>query len=156
MGSGRLLAGIRRWHRYEDCPNAIPQQWSEFRSLGKFPGQCGTVSYGAVCAHSADSLEYLCAVEVADFKAIDPALGRMRLQPQHYAVFIHEGPISGIRATWDGILHDWLPRSGRVAANAPNFERYDERYDPRTGLGGLEIWCALQPAVSQDPISDGV
>jgi AraC family transcriptional regulator len=39
---------------------------------------------------------------------------------------------------------------GRVAyglhsADAPVFERYDERFDARTGMGGFEIWAPLKP-----------
>jgi AraC family transcriptional regulator len=34
-------------------------------------------------------------------------------------------------------------RAGVTAADAPVFERYDEKFDPRTGLGGLEIWVPI-------------
>jgi len=27
--------------------------------------------------------------------------------------------------------------------DAPNFERYDERFDPLTGNGGFEIWVPV-------------
>ena len=30
------------------------------------------------------------------------------------------------------------------AADASNFERYTEAFDPRTGLGGVEIWIPLK------------
>jgi AraC family transcriptional regulator len=29
-------------------------------------------------------------------------------------------------------------------ADAPAFERYDERFDSRTGMGGFEIWIPLK------------
>ena len=38
----------------------------------------------------------------------------------------------------------WLPESGLCMANAPNFERYDEKFDPLTGDGGLEIWIPVK------------
>jgi len=28
-------------------------------------------------------------------------------------------------------------------ADAPTFERYDEKFDPATGNGGLEIWVPI-------------
>jgi AraC family transcriptional regulator len=28
--------------------------------------------------------------------------------------------------------------------DAPNFERYDEKFDPATGNGGLEIWVPVR------------
>jgi AraC family transcriptional regulator len=33
---------------------------------------------------------------------------------------------------------------GLKAADAPNFERYDENFDPLTGNGGLEIWIPVK------------
>mgnify|MGYP003409082453 CR=1 FL=1 len=38
----------------------------------------------------------------------------------------------------------WLPISGMKAADAPSFERYDEKFDPATGNGGLEIWVPVR------------
>jgi AraC family transcriptional regulator len=28
--------------------------------------------------------------------------------------------------------------------DAPFFERYDERFDPRTGMGDVEIWVPIK------------
>jgi AraC family transcriptional regulator len=38
----------------------------------------------------------------------------------------------------------WLPASGLKLADAPNFERYDDNFDPLTGNGGLEIWVPVK------------
>ena len=32
----------------------------------------------------------------------------------------------------------------RYRADAPEFERYDERFDARTGAGGFEIWLPVE------------
>jgi AraC family transcriptional regulator len=37
-----------------------------------------------------------------------------------------------------------LPASGLTVADAPNFERYDENFDPLTGNGGFEIWVPVR------------
>jgi len=37
-----------------------------------------------------------------------------------------------------------LPASGLKAADAPNFERYGETFDPATGNGGFEIWVPVR------------
>ena len=38
-----------------------------------------------------------------------------------------------------------LPSGGpALPADAPNFERYDDKFDPSTGNGGLEIWVPVQ------------
>ena len=41
------------------------------------------------------------------------------------------------------IFNDWLPTSGHRPADAPVFERYDDRFDSRTGHGGFEIWVPV-------------
>ena len=52
--------------------------------------------------------------------------------------------ISTIRRTVNTIWNHWLPSSGLKAADAPSFERYDEKFDSSTGNGGLEIWIPIR------------
>jgi AraC family transcriptional regulator len=59
-------------------------------------------------------------------------------------VFTHADHISTIRRTVNTIWNRWLPQSGMKVADAPNFERYDERFDASTGVGGLEIWVPVK------------
>lgn len=144
-GRAMLLAGVRRHHTFDEAVQGIPAQWGELQQLGPIPHQQGAVAYGVICGGSEETrtMEYMCAVEVSEFDAAH--VGRMRVPPQHYAVFEHPGDVSTIRSTWDGIYHDWLPRSGRKAVDGPDFERYDERFDPRAGSGGIEIWFPVEP-----------
>jgi AraC family transcriptional regulator len=139
-----LLAGLSERYRAETVVG-IPALWQRFgRHSGKLPGQVGHLAYG-VCFNSdgAGSFDYLCGVEVADFAALPSSWTRLRIAPQRYAVFIHRGHISGIRGTWNAIWNQWLPQSGLEAADAPDFERYDERFDPRTGLGDVKVWIPV-------------
>ena len=62
----------------------------------------------------------------------------IRIPAQKYAVFTDSDHVSGIRRTVNTIWNHWLPASGLQAADAPNFERYDEKFDPLTGNGGLK------------------
>ena len=63
---------------------------------------------------------------------------------RRYAVFAHRDHIAAIRRTWFTIWNKWLPESGHQVAESPEFERYGEEFDPRTGTGGLEIWIPIQ------------
>jgi AraC family transcriptional regulator len=67
----------------------------------------------------------------------------VRIPAQQYVVFTHRGHISTIRSTWHTIWNTWLPGSGHEVADAPDFERYDAVFDPRTGIGEVEIWLPL-------------
>jgi AraC family transcriptional regulator len=146
-GQAFLLAGLRRWHAFKTASQSIPEQWQEFAPQLPLPGQQGRITYGALCGVRLGEMEYLSGVEVDDFAGLPAGMGRMRIRPQHYAVFWHAGPIQTIGQTWTACVHTWLPASEFDSAEAPDFERYDERYDPATGLGGVEIWVAVIPRV---------
>ncbi len=147
------LAGIRRHHTFGDSAHGIPAQWRELGPLLPMPGQRGRTAYGVICTASPEeqTLEYMCAVEVESFDALPAGTGRLRVPVGHYAVFVHEGNVATIRATWDAILGDWLPRSGRRTAQRPDLEVYGERFDPATGDGGIEIWFPIEP--EESPLS---
>ena len=59
-------------------------------------------------------------------------------------MFTHTDHISTIRRTISAIWNHWLPSSGHKLADAPSFERYDEKFDSVSGNGGLEIWVPIK------------
>ena len=142
-GRAMLLAGLRRHHGFAESVRTIPGQWQEFRALGAIPGQAGATAYGVTCGEEPGGFEYLTGAEVEAFAGLPPDMGRMRITPQHYAVFLHRGHISAIRSTWERSLKEWLRGSGYDSAHRPDFEVYDQRFDARTGLGDVEIWIAI-------------
>ncbi|WP_025599316.1 AraC family transcriptional regulator [Burkholderia sp. WSM2230] len=140
-----LVAGLSERYTMESTA-AIPSQWQRFNEyFGKVPGQVGEVAYG-VCynADDAGNMDYLCGVEVSDFSALPPELSRLRIAAQRYAVFSHREHVSTVGRTWNAIWNTWLPTSGHLPADAPSFERYDEKFDPLSGMGGFEIWLPLK------------
>jgi AraC family transcriptional regulator len=144
-GGPLLIAGLGGHFRFEDL-TGLPALWQRFRDdLGNVPGQVSQTAYG-VCYNprEAGEFDYIAGVEVTDFAALPPDLARLRLNDQHYAVFTHEAHISTVRGTFMAIFDDWLPKSGYRSADAPPFERYDERFDGRTGMGGFEIWIPVR------------
>lgn len=146
-GRAILLAGLREQHSFDQAAASIPVQWQRFVALGLLPPN-GATTYGVMCGtdQAARSFEYMCAVEVPSFDGLRAEIGRMRIPPQHYAVFTHKGHVATLRQTWDAIWSEWLPTSGFRPANTPDFERYDERFNPMTGEGVIEIWFPLEKA----------
>lgn len=140
---GFLLAGIRRWHPYTSIHASIASQWQEFQSHPLFLHSRPAASFGAICAHRNDALEYLSGVEVPSFDNLPPEAGRMRVPAQHYAVFLHDRAVSEVGQTWQSIYHAWLPTSGYVSSETPDFERYDEAY--LDGGSSFEIWIGVRP-----------
>lgn len=138
-----LIAGLAQRYEYEDM-DGIPAQWERFQAhIGHIPREIGGAAYGVIANSDDKGFDYVCGVEVSDFSDIDSALTRLRLPPQKYAVFTHRGHVASVRNTMHAIWRDWLPGSGHVAGDAPSLERYSKEFDPRTGLGGLELWLPI-------------
>ena len=144
-GKPLLIVGLSERYTCESS-KAIPSQWQRFGPhIDNIPGQVGKVAYGVCCnSDEAGNFDYICGVEVSDFNDVPAEFARLRIAPQRYAVFRHRDHISSIRRTVNTIWSKWLPESGHEVADAPDFERYDESFDPRTGNGGLEIWVPLK------------
>ncbi len=140
-----LIAGPGERYSCEGSAG-IPAQWQRFvPHLGSIGGQIGNVAYGVICNADDDGhFEYVCGVEVGDFARVPREWSRVRIAPQKYAVFTHGEHISTLRNTMAAIWGQWLPQSGHEPADAPTLERYDERFDGATGLGGVEIWIPIR------------
>jgi AraC family transcriptional regulator len=140
-----LVAGVGERYNHESVA-AIPSQWQRFhQSVDDIPGRIGKVAYGVCCnGDDAGNFDYIAGVEVSDFSDLPRPFFRVRIPEQRYAVFTHHDHISTIRRTVNTIWNQWLPASGLKVADAPNFERYDENFDPLTGNGGLEIWVPVR------------
>jgi AraC family transcriptional regulator len=140
-----LIAGIGERYAAPGSP-AISQQWQRMSThLGSIPGEIAGVAYG-VCANSDDdgALDYIAGVEVERFADMPAEFATIRIPASRYAVFTHTSHISSVPATFRAIWTQWLPTSGEKAADAPMFERYDERFDPQTGTGDVEVWLPLE------------
>ena len=144
-----LLAGLRSWYTFAEGPVQIPLDWKRFVARLPLAGQVGETTYGATCEAdmAEERFEYMCAVEVKTFDGLRPDVGRMRVPEATYAVFVHEGPVSGIR---DTIMagHQWLATNGEWKdGGTPNFERYGPGFDPVSETGDITLWL---PVVSAD------
>jgi AraC family transcriptional regulator len=144
-GKPLLIAGLGERYTCETS-KAIPSQWQRFGPhFGNIPHQVGRTAYGVCCNGDDDgNFDYVCGVEVSSFSELPSNLTRVRIPGQRYAVFRHRDHISTIRRTFATIWNKWLPESGHVAADAPEFERYGEDFDPVSGTGGVEIWIPLK------------
>jgi AraC family transcriptional regulator len=83
------------------------------------------VPRAAICYNFAPNavFDYLAGVEVSSFKDAPAEFTQLSIPPQRYAVF---------------------PQSGREFSGGPSYERYDTSFDPKSGMGGMEIWLAVK------------
>lgn len=144
-GAPMLVVGLSDRHSFETTQN-IPGQWQRFMSVyGEIPQKADPIPLGVTTNMDDDgNFEYVCGVEVSEFSANMRGLVQLRIPAQTYAVFQHREHVSRIPATYSAILNDWLPKHNRLAADGPALERHLKTFDPRTGLGGVEIWIPLK------------
>jgi AraC family transcriptional regulator len=144
-GRALLIAGLGERYRFE-TNQGIPRQWERFEPyIGTIHGQVGRTAYGVCCnADGAGNFDYIAGVEVSSFDDLPTEFARVRIPAQRYAIFSHREHISRMRATVYTIWNKWLPTSGLAHADAPDFELYDDRFDPRTGTGTVEIWLPVK------------
>lgn len=143
-GRPMLVAGLRRRHPLDGIAVHIPAQWREFEELRPIPGRVGSDRLGVMCGVWDGEFEYMTGVEVESFELLPEGMGRMRIPAQNYVVFTHEGPVSGLSASWRWIWEEWLPTSGATPADTPDFEVYGEGFDPDRGSGVVEIWFPVR------------
>jgi AraC family transcriptional regulator len=140
-----LVFGLNQ-HYAAGANAGIPSQWHRFGPhIGHITNEIAGVTYGVVFnVDAANNFDYLCGVEVTAFPADPVEFTKLRVPAGTYAVFEHRDHIASIQATFTANWERGLAEAGLTAADAPLFERYDDRFDPRTGLGGLEIWVPVK------------
>jgi AraC family transcriptional regulator len=124
----------------------IPALWEKFTPhIGNVPGQKGEVTYGICCnADGKGGFEYIAGVEISKLDDLPDQYRWIEVQPQYYAVFEHTGSLDTLPQTFQYIWHTWLPKSGHQTADAPEFERYSEDFNPKLRTGKLEIWLPIK------------
>lgn len=140
-----LIAGLSA--RYKQGGDAgIPLQWQNFaQHIGTISGELSGVTYGVIANFDDEnSFDYLSGVEVARFEDLPTGFATMRLPERKYVVFTHNGHVAAVPNSMREIWIQWLPKSGHQIADGPSFERYDERFNPRTGSGAIELWLPIE------------
>jgi len=134
------VAGIGARHTAATVAS-IPSQWQR---LDEAYGLGAEIAYGVCGNNDAEGgFDYIAGVEIRAGASVPAGWQAISIAPREYLVAWHAGHISAIRSTWFWLLNDYLPASGLTLAEAPDLERYDARFDDRSGHGGVEIWLPL-------------
>jgi AraC family transcriptional regulator len=144
-GKAMWIVGLKR--RYTlSTRSKIADHWHEFvPQLDKISGKVGPSTYGVAFNSDADcNFDYLSGVETAAGQELPKGMDEIHVPAQRYAVFKHRGHVTTFADTIDAVWTKWLPASGRKSASGPCIERYDENFNPQTGMGGMEFWLPVQ------------
>ena len=112
----------------------IPQVWNKLNPRhGEIHHKTG-LAYG-VCGDMDDNgrFHYLAGYGVTKEANIPSDMKRWNVPEQVYAVF--PCTLKTIHSTYQYIFETWLPQSGYVRADGPDFEFYGEEFDIETGEG---------------------
>jgi AraC family transcriptional regulator len=139
-----LLVGLCERHSFKQTQH-IAAQWQRFMgAYGEIPDRLDSIPIGVAANMDDDgNFDYVCAAEVTKFSKTPKGLIQMQIPAQTYAVFTHRAHVSMIPATYSAIWNHWFPTQQRKPVEAPSFERHLPTFDPRTGLGGVEIWIPV-------------
>jgi len=139
------FVGLGQFIRFQGMQEIVGQ-WERFMSefYPKIDNKLAEPPVGITTQMKEDGIEYVCAAGVSKFGDMPSGCTSLTLKPATYAVFAHDGNVSQVPATYTAIWNDWFPKSGKVPAEAPGFERHNETFDPLTGIGGLTIWLPIK------------
>ena len=140
------FVGLGQFIRFQDMQKIVGQ-WERFMSefYPTINDRLAEPPVGITMQMKEDGVEYFCAAGVSKFGATPEGCTNLILKPATYAVFAHDGNVSQVPKTYAEIWSDWFPKSGKVPARAPGFERHNETFDRRTGNGGVTIWLPIEP-----------
>ena len=117
----------------------IPKQWDEFNAqLAASEYHAAGSTYGVV--YPLARMRYVSGIELADGAAAPEAWVEVTVPAQRYAVFAETGGVEAIRAAWQAIFAEWLPKSGLELTSGAMLERYPEDW---LVSGDFEIWLPL-------------
>lgn len=124
--------------------SVISKLWRDLDPhCGEVPQPVAGVSYGVCCDMQADGhFRYVAGLESRS-KHVPDGLDFVDIPASRYAVFQHVGHIADFQKTIYTIWNKALPDAGLKSAPTPDFELYDERFDPATGSGVVEVWIPI-------------
>lgn len=142
------VAGLRvRYNTMgESGTEDIPKQWQRLAPfMGHVPDAVGDIAYGVFYDFDENGgFTYIAGVEVSRTDEMPREFERLNIPKQRYAVFTHHGHISTIPQTMQAIWQKGIVAANLKPADSASFERYDERFNPATGEGDVEVWMALE------------
>ena len=88
--------------------------------------------------------DYAPAVQVKSLDDLPEGLSGIRVEGREWAVYLHREHVSTVGATC-AAAGEWLAQSGRTPTTGKMqmIERYGAEFDPRTGMGGCEVWIPV-------------
>ena len=123
----------------------IPRLWREFwpRHTEISGRVTPIVSFGVIdhFSESSSEFEYVAGIAVEAESDIPEGMAEVKIPGQTYAVF--DCTLPTLMETIGHIHEEWLPNSDYKRAAGPEFELYDERFDPERNEFGMSVYIPV-------------
>lgn len=148
--AGETLIGMGGSFK-EGSFEAIGRLWDRFNLReNEIQNIAGDYALGICCSkhdqipiQPGDSMVYIAARPVKSSQPLPEGMVAVQLPATRYAVFTHSGPLSNLMHTINYIWGTWLPRSSYKHSESFDFELYDERFNPDTMDGEVDIYIPI-------------
>ncbi|NIM95897.1 MAG: AraC family transcriptional regulator [Anaerolineales bacterium] len=128
----------------------VPQLWREFWPRhDEIPQRAPVnVSYGVIDHFDevSGAFDYIAGVEVTDDDEVPEGMTAVDVPEQMYAVF--DCTLPTLMEAIQFAYGEWLPGSGYVREEGPEFELYDERFDVSQEKYGMSIYIPVRKATA--------
>jgi AraC family transcriptional regulator len=142
--SGFTVVGLK--YRGKNEQGEIPQLW---QVLGPRTGEIenlvdDTAAYGisANVDMETGEFDYIAGYEVSSAEEVPEGMVAFEVPDGKYAVFSTTLPKIG--ETFDQAYHTWLPQAGEQPRGGPEFELYDERFDPQDPDSEFDLYIPIE------------
>ena len=128
----------------------IPSFWMKMNQDKTFWDRLGKITSGkaalGVCTDfDGKDFSYWIAMEIPESATVPEGLLVKDIPSQRYAVFTAKGQVpQSVWETLDYIYGEWFPHSGHERFDGPDIEWYDERYNPATGSGEVDLYIPIK------------
>lgn len=133
-------------YRGKNEQGEIPRLWQD---LGPRTGEIenmvsATAAYGisANMDRETGEFDYVAGYEVSSAEKVPEGMVAFPVPGGKYAVFATTLPKIG--ETFDKAYHTWLPQAGRQPRGGPEFELYDERFDPQDPDSEFDLYIPVE------------
>ncbi len=91
-----------------------------------------------------DAFTYIAGLPVTTLADIPAGMVGTTIPASRYAVFTHKGLLSNLPLTISYIWGTWIPKGEYKRRESPDFELYDERFDPESETGEFDIYVPIE------------
>jgi AraC family transcriptional regulator len=128
-------------------PWKIPQLWRTFGSrIVEIKNVINpTISYGLTSAYQEKKgFTYIACVEVGRIENVPQGMVSYTVPEQIYAVFPCN--LAKFRKIYYEVRREWVPENGYELTLGPEFERYDDSYNPRDRKSEFMMYLPVRKA----------